>query len=864
MSLSRQYRAGELPDIQISNADVVKSVRTVCGRDEHLARLLLVHLCRAIGGEHDDFAGAMAAQVAEVTRAAAFTDQALAKTVFDLCQLFPSPGVDAERVVQGARQLQVQPVAILALERHFKAKEREGDAEPPAPKRKRRAQAQNGRAKEEEEACWHQLVELYSSIHDLDSARGLRVQFASAKSALYLGAQEEANGYWQSAYERYQEAVKKESASSPEGKLLQVTYLESMEKLSKWQEMHDRIKEHEIGNNPEVFFSDDGGGKRDALLQRYVRSCVHTLSEKADKPNGAFDLLKVAERGEDRREKLQRLHGLPQALLYFFKGKTTAAKISFDRSLKTFVEKWSSSSLASEANASELLLEMKRLSRLGSCLEAASRGGGEAWVERKSGVSPGTMRAAFTLQQADQLLADTRLCFRGLLSACPGVVDETAVRVAQVRAAHQLAREGLARNHYEVALTNISLSMADLRSSGEASLETSYQTIRFQAFVSKALQAQFVPVPTRINALYRTYLEVLKEKWDAEEGRARVEVLSALEQLVGEIERDERTEYSVQDVAKMLKKEKEEHFLKNFGRKATSLQQVRQVLLEQVVEVVQSRAEDRNSAADLFQLAKFCYQLWSQGQQTAEVASTLTASHVRAAVEGHLAALEEFPNLFEVLSALPEKGAAGVRKAFLREMERLASWRLLPWTNQLLASLSNPCLRQALLPFVRRMAQDYPAALMYPFKVSSASLPEEATGPLAGALEFGPLTARIFRGLSMVSMPTVKLTDFCMEQRNHLANKSAGSREIEAEYARMLQEFTSEDGDVGDIYRRTAAKIKLEGRTDGRGFSYPITTPFRSAFLEHLPANSQGRKKALNLFQSYMHRLGTKIWMTVW
>ena len=51
VDLMRTYRTGELPDIQISHADVIRPLRNLCYRDETFARILTVDLVSSLAKE---------------------------------------------------------------------------------------------------------------------------------------------------------------------------------------------------------------------------------------------------------------------------------------------------------------------------------------------------------------------------------------------------------------------------------------------------------------------------------------------------------------------------------------------------------------------------------------------------------------------------------------------------------------------------------------------------------------------------------------------------------------------------------------------------------------------------------------------
>ena len=79
-------RTGELPDIQISFADVLKPLRNVCQRDSVLCRTLLVNLCSSLAAEDGqaDFRTELGGCLGSVLVRANMTNRTLASALIEV------------------------------------------------------------------------------------------------------------------------------------------------------------------------------------------------------------------------------------------------------------------------------------------------------------------------------------------------------------------------------------------------------------------------------------------------------------------------------------------------------------------------------------------------------------------------------------------------------------------------------------------------------------------------------------------------------------------------------------------------------------------------------------------------------------
>ena len=172
----RNYRTGELPDIQISFADILKPLRNVCQRDSGLCRLLLVNLCQAIANEdgQEGFKTQMGQSLVSLLGSAAgskMTNRTLASAMLEvLVKLRPGAetwaNLPVERMATLCRSLNIESLGILALEEKINGRENQ----PPAAKRRK---THDGGTANLDKADAFGMIDLYKSLGCFASVRGL-------------------------------------------------------------------------------------------------------------------------------------------------------------------------------------------------------------------------------------------------------------------------------------------------------------------------------------------------------------------------------------------------------------------------------------------------------------------------------------------------------------------------------------------------------------------------------------------------------------------------------------------------------------------------------------------------------------------
>ena len=106
---------------------------------------------------------------------------------------------------------------------------------------------------------------------------------------------------------------------------------------------------------------------------------------------------------------------------------------------------------------------------------------------------------------------------------------------------------------------------------------------------------------------------------------------------------------------------------------------------------------------------------------------------IRAMAAGSMEAADLFPRVLDCLGTYAD---ASLTDVFQRRVRQVPAWMLLRWVGQMMAHLDEPH-APAVVDVLLQVADAFPQALFYPFKVSRSAMPdldEAVVAPLAAKL----------------------------------------------------------------------------------------------------------------------------------
>jgi DNA-dependent protein kinase catalytic subunit len=760
VTLMRRYRLGDLPDVEITYEDVVKSVRNLCVKDELSARTFLRMVFESLAAsatrrDEEDGIAAIREGLDSALKTDGIQNGEVCASLLELGILFPD-AVSIERVNVLSKHFHLESLGILQLEKLVSGEDGGGAEQPPSKKKRKR---QDDKDSSDPRSTWTSMMELYRSAGDYDSARGIAFQALESSAGLQEALRAESEEDWMRAKMKY---LKEAESSGKEAEVWHEALLHSMEKLSEWEELSERVDKLR-GTSPSFLW--DSEKARRALLPRFMCANLHRLVEDGSKPNDIFSQAELCRSNEQNFDHMKRNHGIELALLYVHQDKLGEARLC--------AEVLKENHLAEQASASELsernLFGLFRFGQLLHFLEALDdRAAGKRTTNNS--FDPPLERNAFVLrasdlQSGDAILCDRAFYFRGLVAH--GAADASPAARARFNGYLALCAESVSRRQFHVAVRMLKQAKPLLpKRPADPGLEAAFQTHYADAMVLRCLRDSSASLEQRFNALYRSYVDAEDEKKGDAPRVAKL--LEALQELAREFGDDSE----VSEIASILSTgDKQSHFAE-LAQNVSTVKDLRGKLLATAV----ARFNSLRSvpAEHSLELASICYRLWSDfGARDDATLSTLFSSHVAAVNEGIRASVDLFPRLLEVLRA--ESTVTPQQQHFRQAMAQVKEpWRLLPWKNQLLSYLGGP-LGRFVQPLILSLAKQFPQALVFPYALSKETQNFGNTAGLDELLAWSPLTTKLVRSLGNVCLPLVKVHD--LVESIVTSDKSACSRE---------------------------------------------------------------------------------------
>ncbi|KAI8057473.1 hypothetical protein BDF21DRAFT_349187 [Thamnidium elegans] len=224
-------------------------------------------------------------------------------------------------------------------------------------------------------------------------------------------------------------------------------------------------------------------------------------------------------------------------------------------------------------------------------------------------------------------------------------------------------------------------------------------------------------------------------------------------------------------------------------------------------------------------------------------------NYFKAMDKGHIQAIENFPRLLELLELFPEMGP--LFKECSLQLD--ASWKFIRWIPQLVSFIESP-IAEFIFPCLIRIADDYPKALYYPFNMSfehyewtKESIPAENR-------------QAIEKIKAMIHSPLME--EFCVELQR-LTNPDHIVKDFIGLLKLLLDPYNSRMGSIPTAFnaRHRGGLSKVFGKNGKRLLDSPaeVVEELTKYYTTHIdPRNgAQERYKSGGLLKSFSPWLAT-------
>lgn len=765
VTLVRKYRTGELPDIQISAGDVIKAINNLVKRDEQMARSMLCTLIKAIvvAGAPDTFTDSLKNALVDILSRLQLEDRFLTSAILELVSTLNPSGIPIAQVSLIARSLHLEGLGILTLENQLRSM----DDRTPARKKIRQMEVAFS---QDDLNIYGKLMELYRGLAQEDSVRGIGAQFFSDQKLFSKALNHESLQHFEPASEIYSQLKQAHQDSEAMNQVYREFYLESLEKMSKWDVLEKETLAI-VDGEPVRLVDSEWAQLR--VLPKFIEASLFQISEGKSKANALFKLMDNKSSVNNLRERF----GLNFSLAYLMKKQFIDAEMVVKQTLDKYLHDWSNMDGFSVPQMISNLHQLKRLSQIDELLHSKPN---------MSSSKPHQLSQLESLQHLDILIRDKRIALKALHK------NEKRHTIL-ARDYENGCQEALARQSWIEAVRWLALwQNSDTNKQDQSRI----QAMIGKVTVAKCLGATYKSLGDRINALYRTGLMGLEKRnteLDHDEYvMARTDMLKSLDQLLSELPAS-TTLKEVHDL--LTKQDKIDHF-KLLVKNPKNLKDFKQRLMMANIESFNSITHDdvdRNLV-----LAGMCHKLVKSFGTTglsSSLTSILFQSHLKAMKNGSIKAAQLFPNLLEHLENTMDTDS-NADQVFQDEAEQVPSWCYLMWSNQLVSFLGT-AISAFVEPIILRIAQDYPLAVQHAFQMFQDN---KRFTKIDSLLQSEPVQSQIMEALSHLCIPYLPLLDTISSSKNQ--RSPAGKTMIVNEVKNFLARIKTDKNMFGRLYQK--------------------------------------------------------------
>ena len=834
VTLKRTYRKGDLPDIQISLADLVQPILNLGHYSKAVAKILFSNVMRGLFENNelldDDRSfkeNNMFNRVFELTNR---TTTNLITAILDLCtSLPPMESLNIKKITEISSSPGLEHAGILLLEKYLTSQKEKHMSN----SRKRKLNDLN---EQDIDLCIN-LVDLYRFAGEHENVKGLFIQnkeemniHGETAAALNL----ESNGNWEAAFKIYQSLCKDEQLIEnhlpQEVDIWNKGYYESQMKMGKWELLSKEFP-------PETMKDLWKSKTRDVCIPALMTSSMHLAVEGSE--SQIYNFLNHSISDAKEMEFLKRNSGLELSTLFCIKTRFSEALKVCEREKELLrIETFGRHAIT--LNDKSSLLKMQAFQELERNIRSLKEGKSldinKLWKENYP--NSGT-----NLNSWDSILSIRRLY---LNKASGERMDPDTPTAAE----KLLGLAYTALGEASVLQKNLQYTRRCLQKLKPLGGNDSELSVKRKKIVSKVTVLNYIIRPDQADSPVDHFCKIFKSIQTGQEFD-----FVAHESLVDIVDQNPGLKPSI--LRRQMKAEKD---IQRFEKYHHSLADndsgynLGKALLHEYVEQLSRLFEENESAQDRSQLllegANFLHKLWHKSSEV-ELGQLCMKFQLRSMTLGSLASRELFPRLLNMILKSSE-----TREHFSRFSDKVPAWMFVPWRDQLISCLHVDSLAKHVLPIVMRMVKEYPSAVMYSIKSSASddTISEDTRhifSKLACQIDFSTVHELILFNLSLLTPPHIALNSLYKAWESASKESDKMWKElVSPEIKQFEQMFLSADNP------HVGSNIK----TFAKNFGKRLQTCFKSFSLKDLKcikdeaekAWKKGTVKQLNGFSAYL------------
>ncbi|KYN18299.1 PREDICTED: DNA-dependent protein kinase catalytic subunit-like [Trachymyrmex cornetzi] len=726
VKLYRNYRIGELPDIEITHESFIVSLQQLVKLDRLICKDVIVSLFFSLTKKttnQENIRQTIVDNLKRILHDLCERDSSFNAVILEtLLKLSQDAATivncDPQDVMKASKANHLNAVGILLLEHSLLPDAQEDDSAPTSSKRMR---LHDDAIRYEETNKWVQLASLYKSLNDVDVVlsifRGQQFFGQNVQEA----ALAEVNGDWIRAKDAFTKAYEETTEPSIKEHCLQ-GLLEAVNNLCDWSAIDKLVKSRARNENLHNIWND---AWKDWMIPCACDAYVHMMSEERDLEASDMETIKS---WIYSREKLQHLMPLTgENLVIFllnFEDMRKATDLLNDLLDMTGKQWVGINPLCTELRIRKLF-KLQIMNDLDASLKILRCTSRAEYLNRTIALlnlwSMKTTTIRDNLIQWNKLTADRAYSSMLFQNKCRK--REVTKRYYQMNYQLRLGIINAALNQKHRYIAEKHLNYVSEAFSEE---DVSYlDMVSDLEWLKARLKCLFADVETDIFKKMSNYTDSWKNSHRLLNGELGVDTSNAIREHIStmaskiELLSRENQEFAIalkyntkilRDIGNVGHREE---IAAVPGIPVDDLDKIQKYFLGYSLKKLQSCCEDTTTAnvgKHYCALAKHCYgRLMSTDVESDEIFQEFLLSTLKSMYHDCLEATHYFPCLLR-----PERLQNDeTREMFVRECDKLRPWLFLRWRDLLFSHLGIPSISIAIMPIIKRLAKAYPDAIIY-------------------------------------------------------------------------------------------------------------------------------------------------------
>jgi len=842
VTLLRKYRIGDLPDIQISFADLISPIMKLSQINSDFAKTCFVLI---FGGIYDqtqelmqdaEFLENISKLLSHIFQNCDAESSSFMSAIIQVCLNLPEGNtIDVSNLSNICRKCEIEPLGILLLEKYITSLESNELAKPT--KRMKTSEGDDGKL-----SLWIQLSDLYRSIGEYESVRGIFSTGITCHPQTLVALNHESNSEWGEVQKVYKELVTNyeliDNRIEQEVDLWKRGYYESFQKLGQWDKLAKQISEDLDGDLNNVWEKQ----RSSTLLEPLMESHTHQILDEPSQKSDIYGFLNQCFLDKNKRIQLKKECSLQVAALLATKGQHAKALSYITKAVDMFRISTFNQNVLLGKNSTSSLLQLQAFVEIQDFLWQKSsgkinlNGTSEMW-SKSFPLEEDDLKTwddVLSLRRAYLRHSDDAMEMEDMYSKTNGAADIISTTLASNYI--KLCDSALSQRNYAVSLRMLKIMQPLLGSN--PSLRRDHDSLYTKAVV---LRAHKVPNTTNTDVfcmLFRQFNKYEASFEDVEEYPASFfETKRVVYSNLFDVSNGD--DLDAKQIRLQLKYEKDKGAFDDLlSRGNIPLQKcIQEQIIDADKKLISCLKEDPISLSKAYhQAATFCHGLWEKEPSNDSYARDSIVSHLQAMKHGNQEARTLFPRTLKM--AISSQSAGKVLASATKEVP---VWMFLPWLSQLVGSLHNDDLVATVEPIVTALAVEYPTAVVYPYRTSfhNTDLSDHALAikdKMDKLLNISAVEESLVSNLGYVTVPHVAALDLLKSLPNLKAwYKNSFRTKINEEYEKFKQKYLVSKPGQGMLVQKFA-----------RDFGRKLESAFKTLSVSELSSEIEAQKVKLS------------------